>query len=84
MRCYAHRVYFRAMKGKDIKRIREKLDLSQSEFAELVGVNLRTLQNWEIDRNGPTAAAVALLKAADAGLLTRRTRKRKILNDRHR
>ena len=72
------------MKGKDIKRIREKLDLSQSEFAELVGVNLRTLQNWEIDRNGPTAAAVALLKAADAGLLTRRTRKRKILNDRHR
>lgn len=29
------------------KKIREKLNLSQSEFAEFVGVRVATLKNWE-------------------------------------
>jgi|InoplaM3PM_1038569.scaffolds.fasta_scaffold01197_3 putative transcriptional regulator len=64
------------MNAKDIKRIRAKLKLSQSQFAELLGIKLKTLQNWEIDRNPPSSAAEALLKAADAGLLTRKGTKR--------
>ena len=47
------------MDANNIKRISAKLKLSQSEFAELLGINLRTLQNWEIDRNPPNSAAVA-------------------------
>jgi putative transcriptional regulator len=37
-------------------------DLSQAQLAKLIGVNLRTLQNWEQQRTRPTGAARALLK----------------------
>ena len=37
-------------------------NLSQSQFARLIGVNLRTLQNWEQRRTKPTGPARALLK----------------------
>lgn len=36
--------------------------VSQSQFAKLIGVNLRTLQNWEQRRTQPTGPARALLK----------------------
>lgn len=36
--------------------------ISQAQFAKLIGVNLRTLQNWEQQRTRPTGAARALLK----------------------
>jgi putative transcriptional regulator len=42
--------------------IREAAQLSQSYFAKLIGVNLRTLQNWEQQRTRPTGPARALLK----------------------
>jgi putative transcriptional regulator len=42
--------------------IREAAQLSQSQFAKLIGVNLRTLQNWEQQRTRPTGPARALLK----------------------
>ncbi|MGA2148528.1 MAG: NadS family protein [Bryobacteraceae bacterium] len=44
-----------------IKAIRERTSLSQSEFARLVGVSVKTLQNWEQDRRRPTGPAAALL-----------------------
>ena len=31
----------------DVRTIREAAHISQSQFAKLIGVNLRTLQNWE-------------------------------------
>ena len=31
----------------DVRAIREAADISQARFAKLIGVNLRTLQNWE-------------------------------------
>ncbi len=34
----------------------------KSQFAKLIGVNLRTLQNWEQHRTQPTGPAKALLK----------------------
>ena len=46
----------------DVSAIREAAQLSQSQFAQLIGVNLRTLQNWEQHRTRPTGPARALLK----------------------
>ena len=38
--------------------------LSQQEFADLLGVSARTLQDWEQGRREPTGAARTLLKVA--------------------
>ena len=46
----------------DVKNIRAKTGLSQSEFSQLIGVKIATLQNWEQQRRRPTGAAAALLK----------------------
>src|SRR5687768_10311794 len=45
-----------------IRAIRERTSLSQSEFAHLIGVSVKTLQNWEQDRRRPTGPAAALLR----------------------
>jgi putative transcriptional regulator len=45
-----------------VRAIRERTDLSQSEFAQLIGVSVKTLQNWEQDRRRPTGPAAALLR----------------------
>jgi len=56
----------------DAKAIRTKVGLSQSEFAQLIGVKVATLRNWEQHRRNPTGAAAALLtiveKEPDAAL----------------
>ena len=46
----------------NVRTIREAAQISQSQFAKLIGVNLRTLQNWEQQRTQPTGPAKALLK----------------------
>jgi len=46
----------------DVKAIREAAKVSQRDFARLIGINVRTLQNWEQGRSRPTGAARALLK----------------------
>ena len=43
---------------------RAKVGLSQSAFAKLLGVSLRTLQDWEQGRRRPTGAAQTLLRVA--------------------
>ena len=43
---------------------REKVGLSQSEFAILLGVSVRTLQEWEQGRRAPSGPARALLAIA--------------------
>jgi len=45
-----------------VRSIREAAQISQCQFAKLIGVNLRTLQNWEQERTKPTGPARALLK----------------------
>ena len=47
------------------KIIRTKLKLSQSAFAGLMGVSLRTVQDWEQGRRKPSGPAVALLRIAE-------------------
>jgi len=44
--------------------VREKTGLSQSRFAELLGVSVRTLQEWEQGRRAPSGAARTLLMIA--------------------
>ena len=46
----------------DIRSIREIAKISQSQFAKLIGVSVRTLQNWEQHRTRPSGPARALLK----------------------
>ncbi len=47
-----------------ITRVREKSGLAQSEFAQLMGVSVRTLQDWEQGRRKPSGAAKSLLLIA--------------------
>jgi putative transcriptional regulator len=47
------------------KVIRAKLKLSQSAFAGLLGVSMRTLQDWEQGRRNPQGPAIALLRIAE-------------------
>jgi len=44
----------------DVRTIREAAKISQSQFAKLIGVNLRTLQNWEQQRTQPSGPASSL------------------------
>ena len=46
-----------------IVRAREKSGLSQAKFAQLLGVSIRTIQDWEQGRREPTGPAKALLRA---------------------
>lgn len=44
--------------------IRERTGLSQAKFAALLGVSVRTLQDWEQGRRAPSGAARTLLMVA--------------------
>ena len=44
--------------------VRERTGLSQSRFARLLGVSVRTLQEWEQGRRAPSGAARTLLLIA--------------------
>ena len=48
----------------DVKHIRAQYGLSQSEFAAMLGVSVKTLQNWEQGRRSPQGAARILLQVA--------------------
>src|SRR6266480_7930539 len=48
----------------DVAAIRESTGLSQTRFAELLGVSVRTLQDWEQGRRAPSGAARTLLSIA--------------------
>lgn len=48
-----------------VQSVREKAQLSQAQFARLLNVSVRTLQNWEQDRREPTGPAKALLRIVE-------------------
>lgn len=50
----------------DVKALREGAGVSQAEFAQLIGVSRRTLENWEQHRARPSGPARALLKIVAA------------------
>ena len=49
----------------NVKAIREATHLSQAQFAQLIGVKLKTLQNWEQKRVRHTGPARALLRIVE-------------------
>ncbi len=53
------------IKEVDVKRIRQKLHLSQDEFAHYFGVSVRTIQEWEQHRRTPTATTRNFLKVIE-------------------
>lgn len=57
--------YGRVINIPDVAEIRERVGLSQSRFATLLGVSVRTLQDWEQGRRAPSGAARTLLLVAD-------------------
>jgi len=50
----------------DIKALREKAGVSQRQFAAMLGVSNRTLQEWEQGRRTPTGPAMNLLRVYEA------------------
>ncbi len=50
--------------GEDIVALRRFVDLSQSQFAQALGISVHTLRNWEQGRRRPEGPALALLRIA--------------------
>ncbi len=48
----------------DVKAIRKELNLTQHQFAALMGISVRTLQNWEQNGRAPEGPARVLLMVA--------------------
>jgi len=48
----------------DVQAVRENTGLTQNEFAQLLRVSVRTVQNWEQHRRTPSGPAAALLTLA--------------------
>jgi putative transcriptional regulator len=48
----------------DVAAIRNEYGLSQEKFAALLGISVRTLQNWEQGRRHPHGPARVLLRVA--------------------
>jgi putative transcriptional regulator len=48
-----------------IHAVRESSGLSQAQFARLLNVSVKTLQNWEQARREPTGPAKALLRIVE-------------------
>jgi putative transcriptional regulator len=54
-----------AMAPVDVAAIRAKSGLSQERFAEVFGISLSTLRNWEQGRRAPEGPARVLLRVID-------------------
>ena len=48
----------------DVRNIRRQFELSQKDFAKLLGISVGTLRNWEQGRRAPRGSARVLLKVA--------------------
>lgn len=59
--------------AKVVKKLRAELKLSQSAFANVLGVSKKTIEAWEAGRNIPSGSACRLLEliTKDKGILER-------------
>ena len=48
-----------------VKSLRENLGLTQAEFSAMIGISIKTLQNWEQGRREPDGPAKALLRVVE-------------------
>ena len=49
----------------EIRGIRDRLNMSQGFFAEVIGVSKKTVESWEYGRGKPSGAAARILTIAD-------------------
>ena len=52
------------VEANDVALARQNIGLSQADFAELLCISKRTLQDWEQGRRSPSGAAQALIRIA--------------------
>jgi putative transcriptional regulator len=52
------------MEPSEVTRTRQNMRLSQAQFARMMGISVRTLQNWEQGHRKPTGSAKILLRIA--------------------
>ena len=50
--------------GKDVAALRRFVHMTQTQFAQAMGISVHTLRNWEQDRRKPEGPAIALLRIA--------------------
>ena len=50
--------------GEDISTLRRFVGLTQTQFAQAMGISVHTLRNWEQGRRRPDGPAIALLRIA--------------------
>jgi len=55
----------REYRANDVKRLRRTLKCSQSSFAKLLNISIKTVQSWESGRRVPSQAALRLLQIFD-------------------
>ena len=53
------------VRSADVKRIRASYNLSQDQFAAMIGISASTLRNWEQGRREPEGSARVLLRVAE-------------------
>ena len=58
------RVFVREVPAIDARIVRESTGLSQSDFAQLMRVSIKTLQNWEQHRRSPTGPILVAAQVA--------------------
>lgn len=63
--------------AQDIRKIREKGRYSQSIFALILNVSVRTVQSWEIGMRNPTHSALRLLEIIDKGIYRPKVKSKK-------
>jgi len=54
------------LRAKDVRRLRQRLLMSQSVFARMLNVSLKRVQSWEQGDRKPSHAALRLLKTVGA------------------
>ncbi|OGT33718.1 MAG: hypothetical protein A3C44_03220 [Gammaproteobacteria bacterium RIFCSPHIGHO2_02_FULL_39_13] len=54
------------LKARDIKKIREKINVSQPVFAKLLNTSPETIKKWEQGERHPTGTSLKLLNLVDA------------------
>lgn len=52
----------KSFSAKSIKKLRQKLNVSQSIFAQIIGISVNALRNWEQERNKPSTIACRFLE----------------------
>jgi len=50
--------------GDDVAALRKFIGLTQTEFAQAMGISVHTLRNWEQGKRTPEGPAIALLRIA--------------------